>query len=271
MGSTSLAADATGQFRSRYGSWALVTGASSGIGAEFARQLAARGLDVILCARRREPMERLAAQLTAEHGVNTHVVPIDLSRPDFLDVLRPELAQRQVGLLVSCAGFALTGPFLAHSEAAELALFDTNCRAPLRLLHLLVPPMASRQCGGIIVVSSITALLPVPFWTGYAASKAHGLAIAQGLAHELRGSGVDVLAVCPGSTATEFHTVAGCREDSSIPATVVVGAALSALGRRQLVLPGLQAKFLYALSRLLPRSLMIRIWAFVVRGMQNRA
>ncbi|MFO0579927.1 MAG: SDR family oxidoreductase [Polyangia bacterium] len=271
MGDTPLDAGAIRQFRSRYGPWALVTGASSGIGAEFARQLAARGLDVILCARRREPMEKLAAQLTAEHGVKAHVVSIDLSQPDFLDALRPELVQRQVGLLVSCAGFALTGPLLAHREEAELALFDTNCRAPLRLLHLLVPPMVSRRSGGVIVVSSITALLPVPYWTGYAASKAHGLAIAQGLAHELRGSGVDVLAVCPGSTATEFHSVAGCRDDFCIPAPVVVRAALSALGRRQLVLPGLQAKFLYGLSRLLPRSLMVRIWAHVVRGMANSA
>ena len=149
----------------RYGPWALVTGASSGIGQGFARQLAARGVHLVLVARRAERLESLGAELSAAHGIKTRSVPLDLTREDFLPELLSATEDLEVGLIVCSAGFALTGDFLDHELDRELALLHVNCRAPMLLCHAYGRTMRDRKRGGIILLSSIAGFGATPRWT----------------------------------------------------------------------------------------------------------
>src|SRR5215510_15969656 len=141
-------------FVERYGPWALVTGASAGIGAEFARQLSQMGLNLVLVARRRQRLEDLACELESKNKVHVRIVVADLARPDFLPAIRSVTNSIEVGLLVNNAGFGLAGRFLEHELEEELNLLNVNCRAPLILTHEFGRQMAQRRKGGIIFVSS---------------------------------------------------------------------------------------------------------------------
>ncbi len=257
-------------FFERYGPWALITGASSGIGAEFARQLAARGLNVLLAARRKERLAALAEELKARRTVNARAVEVDLSQPDFLPTLLAAAAGLEIGLLVNNAGFGTSGEFLANPLERELAMLEVNCRAPLILAHELGRAMADRRRGGIIFVASIMAHLSAPYWAGYAATKAHNLLVAEGLWYEMKRRGVDVLALCPGATDTEFKDVAGIRARyPQMPVAPVVAAALRALGRKPSVVAGFQNRVVYLLLKLLPRRLATSVWGAVAQKWVN--
>ena len=198
-------------FLERYGPWALVTGASAGIGAEFSRQLAAMGLNLILVARRRERIEELAGRLESTSKIQVRTIIADLSQPDFLSLILSRTESIDVGLLVNNAGFGIAGKFLEHEVEKELALLDVNCRAPLILTHAFGRQMTQRKRGGIIFVSSVSGYIATPYESSYAASKVYELFLAESLRYELGKEGVDVLALCPGSTDTEFHEIAGSR------------------------------------------------------------
>jgi len=250
------------RFAERYGPVALVTGAGVGIGAEFARQLAARGLDLVLVARRADKLEQLAGELRAEHGVAVRVAPLDLTAEDLPDRLREAVRDQDVGLVVSNAGRYGFGRFLDASLADELEGIDVNARAPLVLAHEFARHLAARGRGGLVFLSSTAAFQGTPFAAGYGAAKAHTLVLAEALAWELEPFGVDVLAVCPGPVATEG--TAGM-DTSSFPigpmrAERVVRIALDALGRRACVVPGLSNALVAALGRrVLPRSANTRL------------
>lgn len=246
------------QLSERYGPWALVTGASSGIGAEFARQLAAEGLHLVLVARRRERLEELARELMAAHGVETVAAPVDLARPDFLEELRPHLEGREIGLLVNNAGFAVAGPLLENDLERELECLAVNCRAPLVLTHALAPDMVARGRGGVVLVSSVVGHLPLPYLSHYSATKAWDRFLGEGLHVELAEHGVDVLNVCPGATRTEFGDVAGYGSSGGMEVGPVVEKSLRQLGRRATVVTGVQNQLVVWLSRLLPTRL--RLW-----------
>ena len=248
-----------GSFARRYGPWALVTGASSGIGAEFTRQLAARGLHLVLVARRKDRLDALAAELTATHGVEARSVELDLARPDFLPELERATAGLEVGLLVNNAGFGWKGRFLDSDLETQLAMLDVNCRASLVLAHTYGRPMAARARGGIVFTSSTAAFQGLPFSSHYAATKGYGLQLAEGLWYELEGNGVDVLALCPGPTDTEGPRRTGV-DPSKIPVKMmevgpVVEGALASLGRAPVVIPGLVNRLTYLAVRLTPRRL----------------
>jgi short-subunit dehydrogenase len=249
-------------FAERYGPAALVTGAGVGIGAEFARQLAARGLDLVLVARRAEKLEQLASELRAGHGVAVRVAPLDLTAEDLPDRLRDAVRDLDVGLVVSNAGRYGFGRFLDASLADELEGLGVNVRAPLVLAHEFARRLAARGRGGLVFLSSTAAFQGTPFAAGYGAAKAHTLVLAEALAWELEPFGVDVLAVCPGPVATEG--TAGM-DTSSFPigpmqAAQVVRIALDALGRRSCVVPGLSNALVAALGRrVLPRSANTRL------------
>jgi short-subunit dehydrogenase len=250
------------RFAERYGPVALVTGAGVGIGAEFARQLATRGLDLVLVARRAEKLEKVASELRAAHGVAVHVAPLDLSAPDLSARLRTAVEGRDVGLLVSNAGRYGFGRFLDASLEDELEGLDVNARAPLVLAHEFARRLSRRGRGGMIFLSSTGAFQGTPFAAGYGAAKAHTLVLAEALAWELAPFGVDVLAVCPGPVETEG--TAGM-DTSSFPigpmqAEPVVRAALEALGRRSSVVPGLANALVTALGKhLLTRAANTRL------------
>lgn len=221
--------------------WALVTGASSGIGEAFARALDARGYSLLLVARRRERLEALAATLR-----QAEVMAADLGdEAAVARVAERALALGDVDLLVNNAGFGTNGAFLALDAARERDMVKLNALAPLVLAQRLVPAMVARGRGGVVNVASIGAFQPVPFMATYGASKAFLLSWSEALAEELRGSGVRVTCVCPGPTATEFFDVAAMspamrRMPHTMRADEVVARTLDALddGRAVLV-PGL--------------------------------
>jgi short-subunit dehydrogenase len=246
-------------FVERYGPWALVTGASSGIGAEFARQLAGRGLHLVLVARRDDRLEASGAELQSQHGVEVRTVGLDLREPGFLDLLEPAVAGLEIGLLVNNAGAALSGPLLEQDLDPQVALIHLNCRAPLVLTHRFGRPMAERGRGGIIFLSSTVAMNGGPMMAAYAATKAWNLTLADALTTELAPAGVHVQALVPGMTRTEG--LEGSMDLDRLlfrpmDVTPVVEQSLEGLGRRAVVVPGpLNKATTFATRFLLPRRL----------------
>jgi uncharacterized protein len=241
------------------GNWVLVTGASAGIGAEFARQFAARGANVALVARRADKLEALAREINAGHGVEARAVPCDLADAAERNKL-PDLLGRQgivVDHLVNNAGFGTAGPFAGSDGAREAAMVRLNCEAIVELSHRFVPGMLERRRGGVINVASTAAYQPLPFMATYAASKAFVLSFSLALAEELQDSEVRVLALCPGPVPTEFQQVARIELKAErvavLSAEQTVSRALAgyAAGRR-LIVPGALNKAGATLARLVP-------------------
>jgi short-subunit dehydrogenase len=256
-------------FTARYGPWALVTGASSGIGREFARQLAARGLNLVLVARRAERLADLSAELTAQHGIEARPAPVDLCFDGFLDAIRAATDGLAIGLLVNSAGFALTGPFLDMNPDEMARMLALNCRAPLALAREFGPAMRARRRGGIVFLSSVTGFAGTPLWSLYAATKAFNLLLGEGLAAELRADGVDVLTLAPGTTRTEFLDVAGISDFMALDVESVVGQALTRLGRSDIVTPGLFYRAGLFAMRFLPRSLNRSVFGRILGEMRR--
>jgi short-subunit dehydrogenase len=255
-------------FVERFGPWALVTGASSGMGEAFAGRLAEIGLNIVLVARREDRLRKLADDLHRQHSVNTRLVAADLSRDDFMPFVEQATDGLQVGLLVNNAGVATAGTFLDNDLGAELALLHVNNRAPLILAHHFGGLMRPRGRGGMIFVSSTVALVGVPSWSNYAASKSHDLILAEGLAKELRREGIAVLALCPGPTRTELWS-AGSRPLFPMQPHFVVDIALKNLGRRTTVVAGWINSMMVFATRLLPRSWNATIFGWAVGRMQK--
>ncbi len=245
-------------FRERYGPWAIVTGASSGIGEEFARQLAARGLHVVLVARRLDRMEVLASELRSAHGVEARVLSLDLGQPADVASLPAQVADLDVGLLVNNAGFGDKGSFVDIPLERHLEMLAVNVRAPLALTHALAARLVARGRGGIVFTSSTAAFQATPYTAHYAATKGYELQLAEALWHELRPAGVDVLALCPGATDTEGPRRTGV-DPSRVPVRMmavgpVVSAALAGLGAVPVVVPGLVNRLGVLAVRLMPRA-----------------
>ena len=246
--------------RERYGEWALVTGASSGIGAAFARALAREGFSLVLCARRAERLEALAAEIAQQRGVATRVVPVDLAAPEGAAQLAAAVADLEIAVLVNNAGFGSAGRFERQDERRLAAMIQLHCTAPLVLTHRLLPKMRERGRGALLFTGSLAAKQPMPLHATYAATKAFVELFGEGLWAELRGSGVDVLVVEPGSTATEFQAVAGEVPHSGETPERVVEVALERLGRQPSVAIGWWRWLRGNLGmRLLPRSLLARV------------
>jgi uncharacterized protein len=253
------------------GRWALVTGASAGLGRAFARQLADRGMHLVLTARRRERLEELAGELEAGSGISVVVVPIDLARPGAADELWAESSRgRSIHLLVNNAGFGAQGRFQEIPLDRQVEMLRVNCEVPLELTHLALREMTGRGEGGILNVSSLAAFQPVPRLATYAASKAFLLSLSEALWAESGGTGVRVVALCPGRTPTEFQAVAGTGDAAGTfgarTPEQVVAAGLRALERnRSSVVPGAENLAASWAVRALPRSLVIGVMKRIVR------
>jgi len=256
--------DTDGPFAYR-GRWALVTGASMGIGEAFARALAARGMDVVLCARSEERLRALAKSIEGEHGVNARVVLADLARPGAAAEAWARATEgRDIHLLVNNAGFGLHGRFEALPRDRQREMVSLNCAAVLELAHLALGPMRARGAGAVVNVASVAAFQPVPWMATYAATKAFVLSLSASLAEENRGSGVRILCLSPGPTPSGFQAAAGTRVRRGQPGYLapeeVVRAALAALeaGRTQ-VAPGRANRLSTLFGRLLPLGAVTRI------------
>jgi short-subunit dehydrogenase len=244
-------------FAARYGPWAVVAGGSEGLGAAFARALADRGLSVVLVARRPAPLEAFAATLPTP----TRTVAADLATPAGLAAVTDATADLEVGFVVANAAYSAVGPFLAADPDDLDRVLDLNCRAPLRLARAYLPAMVGRGRGGLVVMTSIAGNQGLPRLSTYAASKAFGAVLAEGLWAETRPTGVHVLACAAGAVSTPAlaREKAG-RTPGELPPDAVARAALRALGRGPRVVPGavtrLSAGFL---ARVLPRGAAIRL------------
>jgi short-subunit dehydrogenase len=260
---------AENDFCARYGPWAVVTGASSGIGDAFARQLASARLDLVLVARRRDRLERLRDELCAAHGIEVRVVELDLAREVAAAELATAIADLDVGLFVSNAGFGLKGAFLEIPLEEQLRMLTLNCRFPLEILHRVVPRLRARGRGGIIVVGSTAAFQGIPGSATYSATKAFDLLLAEAVAEEVRADGVDVLALLPGPTDTEGPRRTGVDPYKAPVAPMqpdaVARAGLRALGRRPVVIPGFANRLTALILRLVPRAFATRQAGRLVR------
>lgn len=242
--------------RGRYGSWALVTGASAGLGECFARELGRQGLNLVLVARRAERLERLAADLRRECRIEAVALAADLVEEAGLAAVAAAAAERPIGIFVNNAGFGWSGAFVDQDEDQIRRMIRLNCEAPARLARALLPAMVRDRRGAMIVIASVAGHMATP-WIGlYGATKAFDLHFGEALAVELRGSGVDVLTVSPGHTRTEFHGVAGVTSEvlgGSAQPEDVVRDALAALGEREHRVPGLLNRVMCWLPRFTTR------------------
>ncbi|MBW2418785.1 MAG: SDR family oxidoreductase [Deltaproteobacteria bacterium] len=253
---------ATGPFARNYGPWALVTGASSGIGEHFARLLAAEGLDLVIVARREERLEALASELRALHGVAVEAQTLDLARADSAETLLAVCAGRDIGLVVSNAGIGLKGAHADQSPEELAEMLAVNCRAPLLIANAFAPRLAERGRGGLLLVGSIEAYVGFPYSAAYSASKAFVRGFGEALWAELRGCGVDVLVLAPGPTDTEILSRSGFEpEDMTglMSPEEVARQALAHLGRGPSFVPGAVNRVLTTALSLLPRRLAVTL------------
>lgn len=190
-------------FHDRYGPISLVTGASSGIGWAVAEELAERGLDLVLTARRADRLQELATRLRSTHGVQVHVIEADLADPAAPALLLDRTRDLDIGLVVSNAGFGLKGPHEGNDPAVMTKMLMVNCNAPVQLAHGFIPRLRARNGGGLLFTSSVEGLMGCPYSAAYSASKALVVALGEALWGELAGSGIDVLTLCPGATESE--------------------------------------------------------------------
>lgn len=255
-------------FEKVYGPWAIVTGASSGIGEALARDLAARGLSVVLVARRRDRLEGLAEEI-ARRGVEALVVELDLGREDAIEALVAAVGDRDVGLVCANAGFGEKGAFDEVAMDVYRRMIRLNCESTLALIHAFVPRLTARGRGGVMVVSSLAAFQGTPWTSAYAATKAFDLVLAEGLFEELRPRGVDVVALCPGSTDTEGPKRTGV-DPTKVPfgmatAEGVAHAGLEGLGRTCVVIPRVVDRLAALSTRFVPRQLAARLAGRAIR------
>ncbi|HEX6872864.1 MAG TPA: SDR family NAD(P)-dependent oxidoreductase [Micromonosporaceae bacterium] len=238
-------------FTQRYGPWAVVAGASVGLGAAFATELASRGLNLILVARRHEPLAQLASALPTR----TITVAADLATMEGIEETCAAAAEVEVGLVVANAAYAPIGAFLTLDPAQVRQAVELNCLAPMWLAQRLLPPMVARGRGGFVVMSSLAGLQGTAPIAVYAATKAFGAVFAEGLWAQLRGTGVDVVTCLAGAVQTPgLAATKARRAPGTLPAAAVVRAALGGLGRGPRVVPGpLMRVSALVMSRLLPR------------------
>jgi uncharacterized protein len=252
------------------GQTALITGASGGLGATFAQELASRGMNTILVARSTDKLQNLASELTAKYQQRNNFIALDLVPAGAAATLANKVAEKglQVDLLVNNAGFATYGNFETIELQRDRDQVLLNIATLVDLCHIFIPQMLERKSGSIINLASVVGFQPVPYMTVYAASKAFVLSFSEGLWAEYGDRGIRVLALCPGATATSFHEVAGqpVPDRISTPQEVVI-AGLKALERQQsYVIPGWVNFFL---SGIVPRLLPRKMTTMVAKGMMK--
>jgi short-subunit dehydrogenase len=264
-------------FAGRYGPRALVAGGANGLGAEYCRQIAATGLDLLILDRDQSQLDATAAELrSAPEAVDIVTAVVDLGQPPerVLDLVRKAVGDLEIGLLVANAAWSPVGRFLDVDLADLLAAIDINCRAPVVLIHELGARMAARGRGGIIVMSSLAAETGAANVALYSATKAFDLVLAEGLWYELRDSGVDVVAIRPGSTRTpgwqSSQPASGELEGVMEPADVVRDA-LAALGTTPSIAAGAANRAAEALFRSMARRDVIELMSRITSRLVSPA
>jgi hypothetical protein len=254
----------SGRFPDRYGAWALVAGASEGLGAAFARALAGRGMNLVLVARRKVLLESLAEECHREFDVEARCLVEDLAAQGFAERLGSAISGLEVGLAVYNAAYAPVGEFISMNPVDLSQVVDVNVRGPVELARTLLSSMVARKRGAFIFMSSFAGNQGTPRIATYAASKAFNRVLAEGLWHELKGRGVDVLACCAGAIRTPGYAASAAGKDApgTLEPAFVAERALRALGRGPIVVPGgINKMAAWFMGRLVPRRAAIGIMA----------
>ncbi len=260
-------------FAARYGPWAIVAGASEGLGAAYAEQLSERGLNLVLVARRAELLQSLASKLSTNYGVQTKTITLDLSVTDVAEQIAQATNELEIGLLVYNAAFSAIGPFLERPVDDHLKELHTNTFTPLKLIHLFAEPMLTRGCGGIVLMSSLSAFQGSAYISNYAATKAFNIILAEGLWEEWHERGVDVLVCIAGSIKTPHYLAdeprqTGGLSDMTLDPDQVAREALEALGKGPYVIPGRMNRMTsFVMRHLLPRKTTIKFMGGILRRM----
>jgi uncharacterized protein len=267
-----VSGNSNGASRGRWaGKWALVTGASAGIGGALAEQLALGGANLVLTARRIDRLAKLAADLSAKYGIQAETFAADLVQTTAPREIYAFTTAKgiQIELLINNAGFGIFGYIHENDEARLLEMLQVNCSAVVHLTRLYTPAMVERRHGDVMIVASTAAFQAVPFLAAYAATKAFGLIFAEGIAEELRPFGVRVCALCPGSTTTEFQQVAhqpdrAFRVTETAEKVARVGLKGLAQGK-SCVISGARNTLMVEAERLAPRRFIAKMAAKMMR------
>jgi len=256
-------------FVDRYGRWAVVAGASEGLGAAFATAFAARGMNLVLLARRKDVLGALAADLRGR-GVEVRELACDLADARFAEALARECADLDVGVAVYNAAYSFVAPLFERPLADALRVVDVNVRGPLVFAHALVPPMIARGRGALVLMSSLAGFQGSAKLSAYAASKAFNTILGESLWAELAPKGIDVVASCAGAIRTPGYAKALKKEaPGTLDAADVVEQTLAALGRGPLVIPGGVNKLAsFVLRRLAPRASAVGVMSKSVKGLE---
>jgi short-subunit dehydrogenase len=248
-------------FTTRYGAWAAVAGASEGLGEAFADALAARGVNLLLLARRAEALGEVARRIRSEWGVEVRPLTIDVASPNLPIALAEASTGLEIGLVVYNAAFAPIGPFFDLPEEDLFQAIDVNVRGPIVFLRSLVPPMLERGRGAVVLMSSLSGLQGSPKIATYAATKAFNTILAEGLWGELRSNGIDVVASCAGAIRTPGYSQSSAKEAPGMLDPIEVAEqTLRALGRGPRIVPGWVNKIASTLlQRILSRGAAVRL------------
>jgi short-subunit dehydrogenase len=252
---------------------ALITGASSGIGAELAKLCAAGGYDLVLVARRVEPMQALAASVARDHCTGVRVLAADLADPAAPEVILERLGQTPIDILINNAGFGLQGPYAETDWAAEARMIQVNVVALAHLTKLLLPAMLARRAGRILNVASTAAFVPGPLMAVYYSTKAFVVSLSLAIAAETEGTGVTVTALCPGPTTTGFFEAAGMQSSKLFRGPAMDAASVARIGYRAMmaskpeVIAGMRNRLMIFGTRFAPRTMLAKI----TRGLNAKA
>jgi short-subunit dehydrogenase len=247
--------------------WVLITGASSGIGKALAFEFASKGFHLFLTARNEEAVRQVASDCAGQFKVETKVYPADLSDSKAVDGLLQALSASPIEILVNNAGFGVVGEFAQTDVGTELKMLDVQLSVTLKLTKALLPPMLARKSGRILNVASVYSFAPVPFQSAYSACKAFMLSFSESLNEELKGTGVSVTVICPGTTQTDFRVRAGIEEKNKprgVTAESVARIAVrQTLKGKHLVVPGFANKLFVFFSRRLPLAFVPRVIRYI--------
>lgn len=254
-------------FKNKYGEWAVVTGASDGIGRGLALELAARGLNVLLVARREQALQQLKSEILKENNVEVKILALDLSQPHSMSLLWASIQGLDVGLFAGVAGFGTSGILINADIQAELNMIDLNCRSVVEQTYYFARHFALQKRGGIILMGSLVGFQGTPTAANYAATKSFIQSFAEGIHYELKPYGVDVLSSAPGPVASGFATRAKMQMGAAATPAEVARATVAALGHQVTVRPGFLSKFLGWSLIVLPRIVRVKIMHMIMGSM----
>jgi uncharacterized protein len=255
------------RLKSKYGEWAIITGASSGIGLELATQLVSAGFNLVINSRHLDKLQEVGKRLKANSSIEIKIVASDVSDNEGIDKIIQTTQGLNIGLFIASAGYGTSGNFIDSSLHSEINMIRVNCEGLLSLTHYYSQQFVQQKRGGIILLSSMLAFQGTPYASNYAATKAYVQTLAEGLAIELKPFGVDVLAAAPGPVETGFSQRANMKMSMSLTPSQVGVPILEALGRKTTVLPGFLTKFLVYSLRTVPRWGKVLIMSKVMKGM----